>query len=163
MSPTFIPSCPAATLAFPLCWQCHRHFLTLRVPLPVPCCMLPPRLSMTISFPCGPLLSAPPVSCSSRPSILPVPSVCPSLHPVPQVMTRMSTSALLLPCPTPRLRTTPPSATAPSASAHWAFFPIPGDSRRSPPKAPLPASSCSRLPQSQAPFPLASQPCRPGC
>ena len=160
MSSNVITSSPAATLAILYCWPCTRHFLILCAPSPVPYSMLPLRPSSTISFPCRTLDSPPPAACSPRPSVLPVPSVCPALHHFAHVMTRMST--LLLPRPTPRLRTTPPSATAPAASAPWASSPVPRDSPGSFPGAPLRASSSTCPPPSLAPFPLASPPCRRG-
>ena len=126
---------------------------------PAPLCALSPLLvSCTLSpYPPPPsptprvLLScSPPRFSSARPS-------CTPLAPSPR-----RSSVLVLPRPTPRPGTTPPAATAPAASEPWASSSSPGDSPGSAPGAPLPASSSTGPPPSQAPFPRPSLPCQPG-
>ena len=125
----------------------------------------------------APLRALPPLLVSSKPSLYPLlfsptPRVLLSCSPprfssarpscTPLAPRRWRTSVLLLPGPTPRLRTSPPAATAPAASEPWASSASPGDSPGSLPGAPLPASSSTVPPPSQAPLPRASLPCRPG-
>ena len=126
---------------------------------PAPLCSLPPLLvSVTPSPYPPPPLSTPLVHlpCSSPR----IPSARPSRTPLAPGSWRLS--VLLPPGPTRRPRTNPPAATALATSEPWASSPSPGDSLGSPPGAPLPAYSSTAPPPSQAPFPWASLPCRPG-
>ena len=102
-------------------------------PLPLPT----PRVLLSCS---------PPRFSSAHPS-------CISLPPGPW------RTSWLLPYPTSRLRTTPPTATVPAASEPWASSPSPRDGPGSPLGAPLPASSSTSPPPSEAPSPRTSLPC----
>ena len=147
---------------------------------PVSAITTPPSTASRVpALPCAPaaLRSLPPLLVSVTPSPYPPPPA-----PTPRVLLPCSSprfssarpsctplapgprrfSVLLLPRPTRRPRTTPSAATAPAASESWASSPSPGDSPGSPPGAPLLASSSTGPPPSQAPFPWASLPCRPG-
>ena len=146
------------------CWP----FSTLAVSPPLLASPGPLAFPLLLAFPTPVLdhllpLPTPPVfpSCSP-PCLSSVRPPCTLSVPGAHVLMRMCNAVRLLPHPTPRPRTSPPAAKAPAASAPWAFSSAPWDSPGSPPGAPLPAPSSTGPPPSQAPFPLASPPCRPG-